>query len=112
MKTNQWAMISYITIIGWIVTYVKREEPQLKSTLVNYHLEQSLGLIIFSIVWSIALGIVISVMPLMKTVLSAAGLLPLIFMVFGIINANSGSQRPIPLIGRLFENRFVFLQRN
>lgn len=109
MKTNQWAMIAYITLIGWIVAYVKSKEE--RSALVNYHLEQALGLVIASIVWSVALGIVIAVLPsALAGMVSFAGLLPLVFMVFGIINASNNVQQPIPVIGKMFENRFVFLR--
>ena|SRR6516225_8902148 len=109
MKTNQWAMIAYITIIGWIVAYVKSKEN--RSNLVSYHLEQALGLAIAGMVWGIALSIVIAVLPAaLSGILSIAGLLPIIFMVFGIINANNGVQKPIPVIGKFFQNKFAFLQ--
>ncbi|NLR60772.1 DUF4870 domain-containing protein [Chitinophaga polysaccharea] len=109
MKTNQWAMIAYITIIGWIIAFVKSKEE--RSALVSYHLEQALGLAIASIVWSIAVGIVIAVLPAaLSGVLAIAGFLPIIFMIFGIINANNGVQKPIPVIGKMFENKFAFLQ--
>jgi len=109
MKTKQWAMIAYITVIGWIIAYVKRKEA--KSPLVNYHLEQALGLIIASIVWSVVIGIIVAVLPAsLAGILSVAGLLPLVFMIFGIINASNNAQQPIPVIGKLFENRFVFLR--
>lgn len=109
MKTNQWAMIAYLTIIGWIIAYVKSKEK--RSPLVNYHLEQALGLAIASIVWSIALGIVVAILPAsLAGILSIAGFLPVVFMIFGIINANNHTQQPIPVIGKMFENKFVFLQ--
>lgn len=109
MKANQWAMIAYITLIGWIIAYVKRNDQ--KSSLVNYHLEQALGLIIASIAWGVVLGIVISILPAsLAGILSIAGALPLVFMVFGIINANNNAQQPIPVIGKMFENKFVFLR--
>ncbi|MEC5146818.1 DUF4870 domain-containing protein [Chitinophaga sp. 212800010-3] len=109
MKTNQWAIISYITIIGWIIAYVKSKEE--RSSLLYYHLEQALGLVIASIVWSIAVGIVIAIMPAALTgIISIAGFLPFLFMIFGIINAINNVQHPIPVIGRLFENKFVFLR--
>ncbi len=109
MKTNQWAMIAYITIIGWVVAFVKSKEN--RNSLVNYHLEQALGLAIASIVWAIALSIVIAVLPAALTsILSIAGFLPIIFMIFGIINANNSVQKPIPVIGKFFQNKFAFLQ--
>lgn len=109
MKTKQWAIIAYITIIGWIIAYVKSKEN--KDSFVNYHMEQALGLAVAGLIWSIAAGILLSIIPALSTIFSLLGLLPLVFMVFGIINANSGVQKPIPVIGKFFENRFVFLQQ-
>ncbi|WP_143307813.1 DUF4870 domain-containing protein [Chitinophaga vietnamensis] len=112
MKPKQWAIISYITLIGWIIAFVKTKDEREKNGLISYHLEQALGLMIAGIVWSIAISIVLVIVPALKTPLSILSLLPFIFMVFGIINANSGTNKPLPLIGKLFENKFVFLQTN
>ncbi|WP_212006546.1 DUF4870 domain-containing protein [Chitinophaga sp. HK235] len=109
MKTKQWAIIAYITIIGWIIAFVKNKEN--KDTLVTYHLEQALGLAIASLLWSVAVGVLLSIIPALSALLSILGILPLIFMIFGIINANSGVHKPIPVIGKFFENKFVFLQQ-
>ncbi|RBL88492.1 DUF4870 domain-containing protein [Chitinophaga flava] len=109
MKTKQWAIIAYITIIGWIIAFVKSKEN--KDTLVTYHLEQALGLAITSLLWSVVVGVMLSIIPALYTPLSILSILPLIFMIFGIINANSGVQKPIPVIGKFFENKFVFLQQ-
>ena len=102
-------MVAYITIIGWVVAYLQYKNNHEKSPLVRYHLAQALGVFIASIVLSVAIGIVASVIPSLATLLSIAGLLPLILLVLGIITASNEACRPVPVIGKLFEDKFSFL---
>lgn len=103
------AIIAYVTIIGWVVAYFEYKKQTEKSPLVRYHLGQSLGIFIVSVVLSIAIGIVASVIPSLGTLLSIAGLLPLILLVLGAITASNEACRPVPVVGKLFENKFSFL---
>lgn len=109
MTNRTLAIVAYITLIGWLVAYFQYKDKQEKSPLVRYHLEQSLGIIIFSIILSIAIGVVASIIPSLATILSLAGLLPLILLVFGIIAASNDSRTPVPGIGKIFEGKFAFL---
>jgi uncharacterized membrane protein len=103
------AIIAYVTIIGWAVAYFEYKKQSEKSQLVRYHLGQALGIFIVSIVLSIAIGIVASVIPSLGTLLSIAGLLPLILLVLGAITASNEACRPVPVVGKLFEDKFSFL---
>ena len=109
MNSKTLAILSYITIIGWIVAYLQYKQQNEKSQLVRYHLGQGLGVFIASIVLSLAIGIVASVIPSLGTILSIAGLLPLVLLVLGAIAASNEACRPVPVIGKLFENKFAFL---
>ena len=57
MDNKTLSVISYITIIGWIVSFVMGKDNA--NSLLKYHLRQSLGLVIFSFVLGIALQIII-----------------------------------------------------
>ncbi|GAA0560335.1 DUF4870 domain-containing protein [Chitinophaga japonensis] len=109
MNNKTLAIVAYITIIGWVIAYVQYRNNQEKTPLLRYHLEQALGVFIASIVLSIAIGIVTAVIPSLATVLSIAGLLPLILLILGIITASNEACKPVPVIGKLFENKFSFL---
>ena len=109
MTNKTLAIVAYITLIGWLIAYFQYKDKPEKDPLVRYHLGQALGLIIFSIVLSVAIGITVSVLPSLATILSTAGLLPLILLVFGIIAASNESCSPVPGIGKFFEGKFSFL---
>ena len=46
MTNKTLSIVSYITIIGWLIAYFsyKDKSETEKSTVVNYHLKQSLGI--------------------------------------------------------------------
>jgi len=87
------AILSYITIIGWIVALVLHGNN--KTQLGAYHLRQSLGLFIcmFILAWIPLVGWILNI------VLFA-------FLIVGLIYAVQGEQKPVPLIGDFFQNIF------
>lgn len=111
MNSKTLAIVAYITIIGWLIAYFqyKQQPENEKSPLVRYHLGQALGIFIASVLLSIAIGIVASVIPSLATLLSIAGLLPLILLVLGAITASNEACKPVPVVGKLFEDKFSFL---
>lgn len=109
MNNKTLAMVSYVTIIGWLVAYFSYKSQAEKSSLVSYHLEQSLGIFICSIAVSVVAGVLISVIPVLSTLFSLLMLLPLVLLILGIINASHEAKKPVPLTGRFFERKFSFL---
>lgn len=108
MSNKTLSILSYITIIGWLIAYFKSRDLDPKSNLVNYHLRQGFGFFIFSFVLNIALTIVTSIVPALFF-LNYLTLILLILWVFGIINAVNDQEKPIPVIGKLFEDKFSFI---
>jgi uncharacterized membrane protein len=106
MDKKTLSIISYITIIGWLVAYFSNSE---KSTLAKYHLKQSFGLFLISVVVGIILGVLLSIIPI-PFIDNIYSLGILVFMILGIMNANSEEEKPLPLIGGMFENKFDFIQ--
>lgn len=41
--------------------------------------------------------------------LSILGLVNFILMIIGIINAANGVKKPLPIIGKMFEDKFAFI---
>ena len=109
MNNKTLAIVSYVTIIGWLIAYFSYKNQTEKNAYVTYHLEQSLGVFVFSIMISIIAGILISVIPGLSIVFSLIALIPLILLVLGIINASNEVEKPVPFIGSFFENKFSFL---
>lgn len=104
------SIISYITIIGWVIAYVSHNNSPEKASLSRYHLKQSLGVAIMGILLGIVLNIVAMVVPALSVILSLASLAILVLWVFGIINAANLQEKPVPLVGGMFENKFDFIK--
>lgn len=106
MNNKTLSIISYITIIGWLVAYFSGKDKA--DALLKYHLRQSLGLAIVNIIFSVVLTIIASMVPS----LSFLGLIGYVFIVLwimGIINAANGALKPVPLIGKWFEDKSSFV---
>ena len=102
------AIISYITIIGWVIAYLQYKDKYQTDAFVRYHVKQSLGLAIVSII----LGVILNVIAFVVPALSFLGLVSyvvLVLWIIGIINASKEEMKPLPLIGSMFENSFSFL---
>lgn len=108
MNAKTISIVSYITIIGWIIAYLQHKGNEQKSALASYHLGQGLGVFIFSILLNIVLAILIGVVPSLAGILSLAGFVPVVLLIFGIIAANNEALKPVPLIGKFFEGKFNF----
>ncbi|MBB6369667.1 DUF4870 domain-containing protein [Chryseobacterium shigense] len=107
MNNKTLSIVSYITLIGWLVAYISGKDNV--DSLLKYHLKQSLGLLVTSIVFNIVLGILISIMPSLS-LLSLIGFVFLALLVIGIINAANEVQKPLPIIGKMFEDKFSFIR--
>ena len=87
------AIVSYITIIGWVVAFVIYSSN--KNELGAFHLRQSLGLFItgFILWWIPVLGWILNI-------------LVFIFWLIGLINAIQGEKKPLLFIGEFYQNIF------
>ena len=106
MNSKTLSIVSYITIIGWLVAYFSGKDNN--DPLLKYHLRQALGLAIISIIFNVVLTIVASIVPSLAF-LALAGYVILVLWVLGIINAANEAQKPVPLVGKMFENKFSFI---
>ena len=95
------AIVAYITIVGFIVAYIINKDN--KNSFTSYHLRQGLGVGLTGIIapmfapLGLGLGAVIS---------SLLGLLCLIMLITGIVNAANGQTKPVVALGQFFEEWF------
>jgi len=108
MSAKTISIVSYITIIGWVIAYLQHKGSEQKSKLASYHLCQGLGVFIFAVILNIILSVVVRIVPSLAGILSLVGLLPLVLLIFGIITAANEAIKPVPLIGKFFEGKFNF----
>jgi uncharacterized membrane protein len=112
MDNKTTAIVSYITIVGWIiafVTYNGKPEAE-KGSLAKYHLKQSFGLFVTAVVYSIAVNILAFIVPFLGMILSLVSLGLFILLILGIINAANEKETPLPIIGQYFEKQFDFIK--
>ncbi len=110
------ALLSYITLIGWLIAFFSYKSSE-KSSLPSYHLRQGFGLFLTGfalgiVTWVLSIIIamisvsLLSIMSIVNLVISL-GLLAL--MIIGAITANKGEEKPLPIIGKMFEGKFNFI---
>ncbi|MGV0925568.1 DUF4870 domain-containing protein [Empedobacter tilapiae] len=105
MDNKTLSIVSYITLIGWVIAYIVGKDKA--DDLLKFHLKQSLGLVIFSIILGFLLNIIITIFNL--PIIGTLGLVSLVFIIIGIINAANGIKKPLPVIGSMFEDKFAFI---
>ena len=117
MDSKTLALVSYIfTPIGWLISFFSYK-GQAKDSLVSYHLKQSFGLFLTCLVYGIVVGILNSILMMISLKLFVAvgwifnliGLVLFVLMIIGIINASKGEEKPLPVIGKMFEGKFSFI---
>ena len=91
------AVISYFTLLGWIVALVMYDKHQ--SSLANFHLRQSLGLIIT--------GAILSLIPLVGWALNVVVLLA---WLVGLCCAIQGKEYAVPLLGDFYQEHLDFIK--
>lgn len=93
-------IIAYVTIIGLIVAFVMNNSN--KSEFGNYHIKQSLGIMLCGL----ALGI-IGLIPILGWIINILGIFVLFYMwIMGLMNAINEKQKPVPILGEKFEEWF------
>ena len=101
------ALLSYITIIGWIVALVLNSSQ--KTSLGAYHLRQTIFLFIIAICLYI-LQIFLLFIPfigwLISFLLIFAGIGLFVLWIIGLIAAINGEEKPIPIIGKKAQQLF------
>ncbi len=90
------AIVSYITIIGWVIALILNNNE--KNSFASFHIRQSLGINL--------LGMVLTFIPVIGWIL---GIAVFIFWVIGLIAAITERTVPVPVIGELFQDWFKTL---
>ena len=94
------AIISYLTIIGWVIAYVMNSNN--KSQIAIYHIRQSLFIMLAGILFYIvqAMLLFIPYLGWLIALLSIpVGLGLLVLWIMGLISAINGEEKPIPIVG-------------
>ncbi|KAA3620735.1 MAG: hypothetical protein DWP94_11855 [Flavobacterium sp.] len=93
------AIISYVTLIGWIIALLMHNND--KTDFGAFHIRQSLGIICVAVALAIVnavVGIVIFAWIIQIAIL--------VFWILGILSAIQGEKKPVPLLGEQFQQWF------
>ncbi|MEE9363504.1 MAG: hypothetical protein V3U92_12980 [Cellulophaga sp.] len=94
------AIIAYLTIIGLVIAFVMNKDK--KNEFAIYHIQQSIGLAILAIALSI-----IGIVPILGWLISFLGFFLLLYLwVSGLVNAVNSKEKPLPILGKKFEEWF------
>lgn len=107
MNNKTLALVSYITLIGWLVAFFSSKDN--RDPLVKYHLKQSFGLCIVGIIFNVVFSVLIRIIPVLSYLFLIIALILFVFLIIGILNANKGENKPLPVIGKMFEDKFDFI---
>ncbi|WP_121964803.1 DUF4870 domain-containing protein [Myroides sp. N17-2] len=107
MDNKTLSIVSYFTLIGWLVSFFVGKEKA--DDLLKYHLKQSFGLLVLTFSLGIIINIVSRIVPTLAGILSFLYLVLFVFWLIGVINAASAKQKPLPLIGAWADKAFTFL---
>jgi uncharacterized membrane protein len=104
------SIISYITIIGWVIAFIVFNNGAEKATLAKYHLKQALGLGVLGFLLSIAQIIILPIVPSISIVFTILSAVIFVLWILGIINAAKEEEKPLPIIGAMFVDKFDFIK--
>ena len=107
MDSRTIAWVSYLTLIGWIIALVSHSNSIIKASLAVFHLRQSFGLMVLSFAIGIIRAMLFFTFPLLGTVLFAA---LVVLWILGLISAVNGQEKPLPVVGPLFQQWFTFIK--
>lgn len=102
------SILSYIGILWFVAFFVGQE---IRNDLSRYHLKQGLGLLAVTLILNVVVGIVVMIVPVLSSIWGAVSIVFLILMVLGIITAANEVEKPLPFIGKMFEDKFGFIDR-
>lgn len=110
MSNKTLSIVSYITLIGWLISYFSSTDQQPRDAAVVFHQKQSFGLFVISFVFSIITQIIGAIVPSIAMILSLVSLGFLALMIIGILNASNEKQTALPIIGGFFTDKFSFIK--
>jgi hypothetical protein len=112
------AIISYLTLIGFIIAIIKHKDN--KTKIGAYHLRQAVGLLLTNIIFCFGIWILCIPMFSMRSYSNVAsyavfigiisffaGILLTICYIASIINAVKGIEKPAPIFGKFYEILFT-----
>lgn len=98
------AIVSYITLIGWLIAFIMHGNEQNKSSLAGFHLRQSLGILLTGVAAWIVI-IIMMFIPFLGWLINLALLIGLLVIwIMGLVAAANGEEKPVPVVGNFYQD--------
>ncbi len=111
MDTKTTAWVSYLWWIGWIISLVTSNNTTPKPSLVVFHLRQSFGLLVISTAfWILRMMTLFSFYGSFYWIYTILSIGLFVLWIIGLIAAVQGEEKPIPVLGPLFQQWFTFIK--
>ncbi len=107
-KTTSW--VSYLWWIGWIISLVTSNSTNPKPSLVVFHLRQSFGLLVISTCFTILRTMTLFSFGSLYWVYTILSIGLFVLWIIGLIAAVQGEEKPVPVLGPLFQQWFQFIK--
>lgn len=102
------AIVSYLTIIGWVIAFILRQNEQPQRELSRFHLRQSFGINLLGFALSLVQYVIY--MLHLSFIIKLLSLGIFVLWIIGLISAIQGKFNPVPLVGKWFEEQFTFIR--
>ena len=97
MNKKVTGIVSYITIIGWIIAYLAGDKEGAK-----FHLNQSLVINLASLINGWVLGAILGIIPFIGPIVSwIISILILVLWILGLVAAIKEEQKEVPVLGQI-----------
>ncbi|MGB3454177.1 MAG: hypothetical protein WBA59_10130 [Moheibacter sp.] len=103
MDEKTMGIVSYLTLIGWIIVLATRKE---KTEYTSFHLRQNAGLIALSfgiVIISMIFSMIIPFLGLLVNLLSIG---VFVLWLIGLLGAINNEKKPVPIFGSMFQDWF------
>jgi len=100
------AILSYCTLIGFIIALVMNGDQKNKSELGVFHIRQGLGIFLTSFAIGFASIVLIFIPFLGWLIIMGAYITVFVFWIMGLIAAINGEMKAVPLLGAIYQNLF------
>ncbi len=104
---NITAILAYAFPIGWFISYIILYKDN-KNDFTIFHIRQGLGVqILFVVAFLVGLGFgFLDFIPFNNTLAWIIKKLGIILMIIGVITAVNKEMKPLPVIGKMFQDMF------
>ncbi len=103
-------IVSYITLVGWIIALITYNGNPEKGSLARFHLRQSIGIMLTGAVLYIGTAILLVIIPFLFFIMPLIGIAMLILWILGLVSAVNGEEKPVPLVGEFIQKTFTFIK--